>query len=1524
MFDRIFIPSFPNHSAQVRLHRVEHTLSNLRRLQRMKTRDEIKTLSKSQNQQHIEEFLRRTAEFWHGFEGEHRKQIQKGGKYDDLVGYLVRNRNICCHGKGKYRILDDEFLDALFATNRAQVKDSKDREKLGELCEYLKAAARAVRSDSEEIVVNGMFLSNNNEEGHVKDVIIGLYQRQNGTQVEAKFRSEIAEGFESQVQNSIENAKKAALGLLNSLASGSEEYMGQGKCLEGNLPYLDNNYGISVYMEDYPGGIPVVKGDELYASGVEGESLGLSIALGIIQRFLGYNEQEKAFAATGQISGESPYSVSGVGGIYQKVYAACVRKIPKIIVPGDYGKVPQEAINAKRYAKDQGLIQEDDIELFGVRNLLEAACAAFGLNVQMFRYSHDLIKRKLPLDAPYLKKLDDRFGPRIILSRFDDDGSDVADSVSAYYAKRWLQSNTKEREQIPVAFEIDASFQVNGMNDVVAKIMDKFECRFGNEPVPIREDAVDKYLQRQRFAVIVKNFNSKQIEFTGNILTDLDKAHVFSHNGFLNYFPGKGPQWNVILVCCESSANWFREEVEHLNGYFGQPIVSYDGRSTFLDNHITETKSSYSAILTCLEPPDNRPGIKHRRDGTPYLPLEIFFYGVEGDEAASLYVQTHVKSLNSKGEEIGGRVKLEDVLLAKFGNPIIILGDGNTGKSTLLLKIFFDTDLGKIVPFGSSKWCPCLINLGKAWSTATDVSEQHLQDKLAQKLNLRDAAHLKFEIKYTPNLVFMLDGLNEVSKIGEEDAWSTVKDLARLCKECGHRFILASRYFPRGKKVADRAFEWEQFGMAGFETEHARKMLEKVTENRSIVENIWRACKCKEEDYGIIETPMMLYLLARFAQNIDVEAMLTQTNVREAIVPGWLEKEQKRLEDSKQSSITLFPKLPVISERTTFDLHLEKRKKYVNYFAFLMASDKRVHVDKGEAISYLEKVINKYDNWLASSQNVNCDRFFVDLLENLASGSLLHMSDNDVYFIHESFRDYMAAKYLSEMDHDERLEKLEDFVAEAHNYSQLLPFAAGLMKEEGAEELVEGLLEGVEQIDVENKSKERLEYVKCIVACCRENYEISDEILDDVAMKLVSHSVKMRDLMARRTIGSLMRLLPLIRDDVGAYKNTITIMTRLTRVKQGEEELSDDITEILKLSEDKRFFYAPMTIIENLGFMNFSNEEIVSALIKYFDAPIGSWEKEIFERYPWRAVEALGALRFQDLAYAKLSEYVNSQDYGKQKLAFAWHALGALGDEKAYKYLKQHLGSGSQDLKLRLPRGLLNQAVQDLNNDGLGQVDILKNFIRDRHSEEQWFPIVLAYLANIPSQDLIADQVKRIEYRYKAARLILNSNLPEKFWPVGRYLRDYKNYFYTAWARNQASKVDRMLQQGSDLNEMLQGIPDMIPSIDKMRLKHRISTDKTLHPEKLFDLVKRCIFEGERQDTDSSIDPEGFTWPTHIILSRVLKELIMIAHKGKENRILNSLYEGAGKLLPPRDLHRPGNTYPRDLIAELGREMQSE
>ena len=124
-----------------------------------------------------------------------------------------------------------------------------------------------------------------------RDIILEIRHRGDQTIADCEFHFEVAE----EVQKSIRNAKRAAFQLLDSLAPACEKYSTK------DMPYHDDNYGVSVYLEDYTGGIPEKDGQIRVAGSVEDESLGLAIALGIIHRFLGYDCQERSFDAIGKI-----------------------------------------------------------------------------------------------------------------------------------------------------------------------------------------------------------------------------------------------------------------------------------------------------------------------------------------------------------------------------------------------------------------------------------------------------------------------------------------------------------------------------------------------------------------------------------------------------------------------------------------------------------------------------------------------------------------------------------------------------------------------------------------------------------------------------------------------------------------------------------------------------------------------------------------------------------------------------------------------------------------------------------------------------------------------------------------------------------------------------------------------------------------------------------------------------------------------------------------------------------------------
>jgi hypothetical protein len=631
-----------NSEVLIQLHGEEKSLSTLRRLLRKRARMEMEKLIGNPIWENLIEILCWMYRFWHGLSVSDQRYLESGQRLTNTE-YKLQNVGLDSL-RQRFDIITPQNIEPFFDEWLAIIQADRDKIKLRELLQYSKAALIAARKNAQEIVVNGLFALQ--EQGCVKDVILEI-SKEEQTQGEPPFEIHfrMKTGCEQEVQQSIENAKKAAFRCLNVLAIGNEEYSA------GDMLYRSDAYGVSIYLEDYPGSIQE-KWDEIRdAGGVEGKSLGLTIALGILHRFLGHHPQTENFAATGEIDEIGKVSSLDSQGIKKKVYAACARKIPKVIVP-----VLNEshALEAKSEALRAGLIkEEDDIQIIGVKTLLEAACAVFELNVTFFHCNHALIREQPSFEIRDLQELEGCCGPRIILHPYFDEklneieSNQFAKKIAAQCAKRWLDANPEERNRIPSPVILNAGQNYSSPVQAIASAL-KPACQRSLSTPSTSSEIVQSYLDDRRFSVLIEGFNANLMtERLRDLLDGNFKPPLFTPGGILQKLLENQREQNVILVCCESMASWIKKENQVLASYFSGVSRCYEGRSTAFDKHVDAVTKDYGRIIACLHPP-NIPPYKDElktddSSGRKYLPPDVFFYDRESTQKLFIDIDIQAK-----------------------------------------------------------------------------------------------------------------------------------------------------------------------------------------------------------------------------------------------------------------------------------------------------------------------------------------------------------------------------------------------------------------------------------------------------------------------------------------------------------------------------------------------------------------------------------------------------------------------------------------------------------------------------------------------------------------------------------------------------------------------------------------------------------------------------------------------------------------------------------------------------------------
>jgi hypothetical protein len=946
---------------------------------------------------------------------------------------------------------------------------------------------------------------------------------------------------------------------------------------------------------------------------------------------------------------------------------------------------------------------------------------------------------------------------------------------------------------------------------------------------------------------------------------------------------------------------------------YNRVIRCYEGRSTAFDKHACKVIEDYRRIIACKYPP-NIPTYKNLLKSDPnsqsiFLPPDVFFYGRESIQR--LFLDIYIQA---RGQPLFLSELLKGVK-ERTSQHFLILGEGNTGKSTLLLKIFHDCKRG-LLPY-----VPILVSLLRG-----DLdSEDSLYRLMADQCGFNNIDEFKFALKYNEGLLIMLDGLNES---GIEHGFESIKKFAEKCKDLGVPLILTSRKIPGGEKAREELLSFATYDMVPLSIDRSAETLNKLFPGRA--ENILTALTGPSGNEEILTNPLMFTFLWRIVDELSDEELphLTRTNIRQMVVEDWLREEGRRQEKTRPRQDQLKGTDISLNRKGRTRLgsrRLTLRERYLCHLGCKMVIDEnRRHISYEDGVTYIQEIIEILNPTALNDENEFSEEVPEDLFDKLISGSLLKISSSTeeekwksiVSFDHESIRDFMAAEYFAiQILKDASLDdSLGSFISEAPRYSDLLSFISGCLPPEQAGEIVTKLLKEVGRKNSVEQTDERKEFLKCAVKCCVENRSLAPEIIDTAGNQLAKQFVDIGAVMNRREVGSLLTQLGHAHHNPEAFKQTLDILQRLVRIG-----IETDPKTVARLPDGRPFFFS-QSIVEVLGFLGFPEDKVIDDLIDYLHVSIGDMELETFERYPWRAMEAFAALDWHPIILDKLQEFIKGEEDSKI-LAFGWHAIGALGNQNAVHILQENLEPDpKRDIIdcLHDAPVLLQQIREELQDEKLGLREVLLGFVRSQNKEERWCPTFLALLSDLALDEIPEAHNKRaadlLECRWKAAEIIVKSELSEKFYPLQRFLRDYKNYFYTAWAQKQASILEEMARHNKSPQEILKEAIEKMLLMDRTSVKEKLGDIDSLDVEEIKKKIKSCFDEGQRNDAGD----KGFTWSTFVILGIPFKQLTSFDE-------LNRMFNEAEKNIQIKQREgRPVDTYPRDILKKLTDENKEE
>ena len=460
------------------------------------------------------------------------------------------------------------------------------------------------------------------------------------------------------------------------------------------------------------------------------------------------------------------------------------------------------------------------------------------------------------------------------------------------------------------------------------------------------------------------------------------------------------------------------------------------------------------------------------------VPMEqLKRYSVSGDKndyppvSTPDYIISRLRLYHERQYEQSGNYALNEIRSELFpairNSEINILYKDDNKKNVSLVEFFSETDgqadhdkhilitgeggMGKTVSL--LKTCEYLLSkrINAIYVPLSKIDADMTLDQYLERIVCGGNQRIWRDIKdlmsapyaTVPNVVLLLDGINEVSLSYMEKFVKRVIKSTYIDGYCGIKLVMTSRWFDNSlmHRIKENVISLEMQALD-------RESIELYLQNMGL------PVVLDEKVLSVIRTPLMLTLFSDVErhknkyQNIEGIALEENPDTAGKVLSNFFQTQLYRA-----------------AEEESFDraAHLVLLEYLLPSIAYKMLEKQHMYLSQDEVWDSIDEInddCSRY-TWYKSDKlrklirgrsRINADSL-IDLAEN--SLHFLHKSDSGYEFLHQSFRDYFAAFHISnEMNalakESGRLDEAESVLEQNIYPDEILGFVSDIIHEENA------------------------------------------------------------------------------------------------------------------------------------------------------------------------------------------------------------------------------------------------------------------------------------------------------------------------------------------------------------------------------------------------------------------------------------------------------------------------------------------